>query len=68
MSWCGVTDEWVEDRAEVNTTAIQSGQRETCVHPHTRTRTREHANTHVMSRPLTQAVFEGGFNHGDTHL
>lgn len=56
MSWCGVTDEWVEERGRgkhyCNTVWTV---RDTCtptqahLHMHTRTWTREHASTHVMS-------------------
>ncbi len=67
--------------AEVNTIAIQSGRRETRVHPHTHTHVHAHTHTlelgsmqtHTSSRThedahYTRTVFEGRFNHGDTHL
>ncbi len=84
MSWCGVTDEWVEERGRgkhyCNTVWMVRNQRSpthahppTHAHTHTHTLELEIMQTHTSHRThadahYTQAVFEGRFNHGDTHL
>lgn len=76
MSWCGVTDEWVEERGRgkhyCNTVWTV---RDPCTPTHVHSPTHIHAHlnlgackhTHADAH-YTQTVFEGRFNHGDTHL
>lgn len=78
MSWCGVTDEWVEERGRgkhyCNTDWMV---RDPCTPTHSHVRAHTHLNLgackHTSSRShadahYTQTVFEGRCNHGDTHL
>lgn len=78
MSWCGVTDEWVEERDRgkhyCNTVwLVRDPCTPTHAHPHTHTLELGSMQTHTSSHTqadahYTQTVFEGRFNHGDTHL
>lgn len=68
--WVG--EEWLMSgwrrESEVNTIAIQSGHWGTRVHPHMHSHVHTHTHTHIHQVALIQPVFEGRFNHGDTHL
>lgn len=78
--WVG--GEWLMSgcrrRVNTHTIAILSGRWETRVHPHRHTHACACAHTHThtwsmqthtyLDAHYTQTVFEGRFNHGDTHL
>lgn len=68
MSWCGVTDEWVEERGRGKHYCNTAWAVEACSsYPHAPTYAQpSHANTLVQIP--ARRLFEGRFNHADTRL